>query len=1095
MTRDERLADVVTRYFQARERGAAPDPAAVIADHPDLADDLRSFFAAQSQVARAAAPLNAAFDPDLATAGADGPVAPAVVRYLGDYELLEEIARGGMGVVYKARQVSLNRVVAVKMILAAAYADDRAVQRFRAEAEAAANLDHSNILPIYEVGEHEGHQYFSMKLVTGGSLTDRAGSFRGRPKEAARLVETLARAVHFAHQRGILHRDLKPANVLLEADGTPVVTDFGLAKRVGLDSGATQSGAVVGTPSYMPPEQARGAKDVSTSADVYSLGTILYELLTGRPPFRGESIAQTLRMVEEQEPAAPRSLDRRVDKDLSTVTLKCLEKDPAKRYASAAELADDLRRWQKGEPVIARRAGLIRRARKWVRRNPVPTLIVLGALTATLAVSVALARTRAALADARWQTYVSCLLLASRNANDRHFDEAETHLARAPEDYRGWEWRHVHRVAHPEAAVWDPRVGSMTAMASSRDGRTIAATCLYSEGVAARLDPETGKKVVDFKANGPFATTLNPLVSVSADGERVAVCDGSRAYLFARDGTLLNLFAWPAGQEVKGLALDSTGRRLAAVTGDSRVQVRDADSGEFAFDQVREPVGAYQPCWRDQDRQLVVLFQHGVGIDVLADPTGRQQLYWVKIDEQLPAGQKLKDEPTYYPGLAISPDGRLAAIGGVGIIILVDLEHLTAIGKLECEEEVRSLRRMYINLERLEFSPDGRRLVGISPSDQAVRIWDVTSPRPIAVHYGHQPNPRGAAFLPGGSAVVTAGTDVRALVWAIPPVPYPRRICRDPIAACYLDVSRDGRLLAVGEDDGHVSLYDTATETLVWRARPATREITQLTFSPDGSKIAVAPGWEGSRSGRGANLTQENRDGLVLDTATGATLFRLPAAPGQWSLVKSVSFRADGQRILTASGLTDTHTDIVREWDADTGAHVADHEVAIARMNPGLSHAVEGIAYDPSGRAEFAAVSTMSGSSGVESTDGGTLAYPLSNAFWVGYSRDGRFLVTHAHTSLAVWDRKLDWIDPERYVTSARNRFRLTGLPMFKQVAISPDGLRLATAGGEHVIIRSTLTGEELVRIPVHSAQSIAFHPDGNKVYVGMAGGVVCYEP
>jgi serine/threonine protein kinase len=294
-----------------------------------------------------------------------------LLRSFGDYELLQELARGGMGIVYKARQRKLNRLVALKMILAGQLASVADVQRFYTEARAAAHLDHPGIVPVYEVGEQQGQHFFSMGYVHGGSLAGRVKDGPLPPREAAGLVRKVAEAVAYAHGHGIIHRDLKPGNVLLDPDGQPKVTDFGLAKNLAGDSQLTGTGQVMGTPSYMPPEQAEGKfKEIGAAADIYSLGAILYCLLTGRPPFQAASVMETLKQVLEQEPVSPRELNPGVERDLETVCLKCLAKEPGKRYGSASLLSEDLRRFLGGEPILARPVGYLERAWRWCGRNP-----------------------------------------------------------------------------------------------------------------------------------------------------------------------------------------------------------------------------------------------------------------------------------------------------------------------------------------------------------------------------------------------------------------------------------------------------------------------------------------------------------------------------------------------------------------------------------------------------------------------------------------------------------------------------------------------------------------------------------------------------
>jgi tRNA A-37 threonylcarbamoyl transferase component Bud32 len=328
-------------------------------------------------------------DPNLPTRTSDGHEAMpdlmhgATVRYFGDYEIQKVLGRGGMGVVYKARQVSLNRQVALKMIKAGALADEAELRRFRNEAEAVALLDHAGIVPVYEVGEHDGQNYFSMKLVEGGNLAEELPAFQADPRAAATLLAETAEAVHHAHMRGILHRDLKPANILIDAQGHPHVTDFGLAKLIESDVELTASGAVMGTPSYMSPEQASGRRaSITTATDVYGLGAILYALLTGKAPFGGDSLIDTLQAVKERPPVSPRSLSASVPRDLETICLKCLAKDPRWRYASAHALADDLHAWLDSRPIAARRVGPTERAWLWCKRKPAVAALAASVLLA-----------------------------------------------------------------------------------------------------------------------------------------------------------------------------------------------------------------------------------------------------------------------------------------------------------------------------------------------------------------------------------------------------------------------------------------------------------------------------------------------------------------------------------------------------------------------------------------------------------------------------------------------------------------------------------------------------------------------------------------
>jgi len=359
---DPRFEAILAEYVRLVEAGALPDEKEFLAKYPEHREPLAEFLANYRTMNRRVEPVRNASHGKFP-------------RPFGTYELLGVIDQGGMGVVYKARQTKPDRVLALKMIKAGQLATEEDLQRFKREAESAAGLDHPNIVPIHEVGEHEGQPYFTMRLVEGGSLADHIDFFRERPREAARLVATIGLALRHAHQRAILHRDLKPANILLDGDMQPLVTDFGLAIRVDRESRLTTAGSILGTLNYMSPEHARGEKLLTVRADVYSLGAILYEILTGRPPLQNEPPLEMLRKLEDEDPPHPQRLNPRVDIDLATICTKCLHKDPLKRYENCQGLIEDLENWLGGRPIQARPQGTLGRLWRWGRRHTAPVLV------------------------------------------------------------------------------------------------------------------------------------------------------------------------------------------------------------------------------------------------------------------------------------------------------------------------------------------------------------------------------------------------------------------------------------------------------------------------------------------------------------------------------------------------------------------------------------------------------------------------------------------------------------------------------------------------------------------------------------------------
>ncbi len=580
-------------------------PEEVCRDCPELLPELRLRWQRLESIQ---ARIGALLPEPASTSGADA--APPAHRiddapHIPGYQVEAVLGHGGMGIVYRALDTRLHRTVALKMLLAGPYARAAERERFLREAEATAGLRHPNIVQIYDVGDHDGRLYFTMEFLEGGSLAQQLSGTPMPARRAAELLATLASAMQAAHQGGIIHRDLKPANILLTADGTPKVADFGLARGQEGGAGLTVSGAPLGTPSYMAPEQARGDKsDIGPATDVYALGAILYELKTGRPPFRAETASETERQVIAQEPAPPSRLNAKVPRDLETIVLKCLEKEPARRYATAGELAADLARFLNDEPIRARRTGPLGRMVRWRRRNPVPAA-ALGAMmmTGLLALAAILwqwreavdARQRAERAGAaeRWERYRSNIAAAAAALQLDHSDTARRALEAAPQEHRGWEWRHLHiRLddsravmpgGKPASEFWWPRP------IISPSGDQLAS--VGSDPRAINIwDVATGTAIAALRGHeGPvFALAYSPdgkrLASGSAD-KTVRLWDpapGKTAKVWRGHEQAVEWLAYsPDGQRIcsldgqSGRLWDSTtGRTIAVLDGHARISAR-----------------------------------------------------------------------------------------------------------------------------------------------------------------------------------------------------------------------------------------------------------------------------------------------------------------------------------------------------------------------------------------------------------------------------------------------------------------------------------------------------------------------------------------